>query len=214
MKAIIKLNNVTKARLENELVIAGQKKTDILAGFEVWVGVPGFDAYEISSWGNVRSLDRKVTCGTKKEYKKLIKGMILEQPLLSSYPRVNLTKYDVDGRPTAKVTHYVHRLMIQAFLGVVSNHYTVIDHSDSDKLNNHISNISPVTARFNSVKEKVLNPSLNGSSSFIGVSWSKKSNKWISRITIKGVQQYLGSFKNEAKAAAVYNLAVMNQGAY
>jgi len=42
------------------------------------------------------------------------------------------------------------------------------------------------------------------SSTFVGVSFNRKNQKWLSQITVKGKQVYLGSFHSEQEAAARY----------
>jgi|CXWL01.1.fsa_nt_gi hypothetical protein len=44
-------------------------------------------------------------------------------------------------------------------------------------------------------------------SKYRGVWLNKNSNKWMSRITSRGVSKYLGTFKNEKDAANAYNKA-------
>lgn len=49
----------------------------------------------------------------------------------------------------------------------------------------------------------------NSSSKYKGVSWYKKSNKWVARIKVDGKDKHLGYFASEEEAALAYNKAVM-----
>jgi hypothetical protein len=92
-----------------------------------------------------------------------------------------------------KKTHYVHRLMAQAFLENYSEDLQV-DHIDGCTINNNISNLRMVTNQqnhFNRTKAK-------------GYCWNKPSGKWIAQIALNGKVKYLGLFETEAEAREAY----------
>ena len=73
---------------------------------EVWLAIPGFDGYEASSLGRIRSVDRRLSDG------RLAGGVILTATEDDNgYPRVTLS---LDGRPR---TVQVHQLVLLAFRG-------------------------------------------------------------------------------------------------
>ena len=49
----------------------------------------------------------------------------------------------------------------------------------------------------------------DGSSLYKGVSFDKRSGKWVVRIKVAGVYKYLGLFEVEREAAKVYNTAAL-----
>lgn len=104
---------------------------------ETWKDVVGYEGiYKVSNLGNVKSL-----YFTKEKILKNLLGT-------SGYYNVNLYK-NKKGIPVL-----VHRIVFEAFYNMKSNRKLVIDHIDSNKLNNNISNLQLVTNRFNSSKEK------------------------------------------------------------
>lgn len=103
--------------------------------YEVWVDITGYEGkYQISNKGKVRSLD----------YHR--QGIVKELALKNSrgYLIVGLTK-------NAKKTFYsVHRLVANAF---IPNPLKLpqVNHIDTNKMNNSISNLEWVTAQDNTV---------------------------------------------------------------
>ena len=48
-------------------------------------------------------------------------------------------------------------------------------------------------------------------SRYVGVSWNKRDQKWQAGIKVRGVNQHLGSFDDEAEGARAYDAAVVAQ---
>lgn len=90
----------------------------------------------------------------------------------------------------------MHRLI----LGIV-NSSLECDHIDHDTLNNQRSNLRICTHQQNLTNRKALN---NTSSKYLGV-YKTKYGKYVSHLTIKGKQMYLGMFKTEIRAAIEYD---------
>lgn len=112
---------------------------------ETWLPVVGFEGlYEVSDLGQIRSLK----CGKRR----------LMRPGTTSwgYLRVNLTLAD----HKTCVNKKVHTLVAQAFIPNPENKATV-NHKDSNKLNNAVSNlewntqIENITHYFNHKKSKL-----------------------------------------------------------
>lgn len=101
---------------------------------ETWRPIKGKEGqYEVSALGNVRSLDRTVNNPVNGRYR--VPGKTLKLcHAKNGYTVVNL------GRKT----HYVHRLVCEAFIGAIPNGMTV-NHKDGNKANNRASNLEVVT---------------------------------------------------------------------
>lgn len=80
-----------------------------------------------------------------------------------------------------------------------------VDHINGDALDNRRCNLRLCTMSQNCMnKKKTTKPT---SSKYKGVSWNKKSKKWVVFIQGKGNRKYIGSFTDENAAAAAYNHA-------
>lgn len=149
---------------------------------EIWKDVPGFDKYQVSNLGRVKSF-------------KLKQVRILKQRMSSSgYMNVILCK---DG----KIKGFnVHSLVAIAFLNhIPCRQKLVIDHINDNKLDNNVENLQIVTTRYNVFKTQGKN-----SSKFKGVSWSKQTKKWRADIFINKKNTFLGYFQKEYDAYLAY----------
>lgn len=99
---------------------------------EIWKDVPAFKGqYQVSSLGNVRSLDRVVANRANKSGLQKSKGKVLKIcSAVNGYSVVNL------GRKT----HFVHRLVCEAFYGDISDGYSV-NHINGIKADNRAENL-------------------------------------------------------------------------
>lgn len=104
---------------------------------EVWAPID--EVYEVSTYGNVRSKDRKVIKRDGKTYS--LKGRMLIQMNSGGYRQVSL------GRGKNQSVN-IHRLVATAFLPNPENKKTV-NHIDGNKSNNHISNLEWATYKEN-----------------------------------------------------------------
>jgi hypothetical protein len=94
----------------------------------------------------------------------------------------------------------IHQLIAAAFLDYkFQGHKLVVDHIDSNKLNNHIDNLRIVTARENVSKEKAIKSGLP-----TGVCYYKSTKKYHSRIEINKKTIRLGCFKTIEEASYAY----------
>lgn len=113
---------------------------------EIWRAIHGYEyLYEISSLGNVRSLDRFKNHNTSKQGKIMIKGVNL-RPYLNTkgYLKVELSS----GKRESRKTFSVHRLVALAFIPNPNN-YPQVNHKDGDKTNNSVSNLEWCTNSMN-----------------------------------------------------------------
>ena len=97
---------------------------------------------------------------------------------------------------------FVHQLIASAFLGYQFNgNKLVVDHIDSDKLNNNIDNLRIVTQRVNISKERSLKSGLP-----TGVVFDKSRKKYRSEIIINKRSIYLGRYNTPEEASNAYQL--------
>lgn len=111
---------------------------------EIWKDILGYESlYQVSSYGNTRSLDRTFIRNNNKNSKIKHKGRILKQRINNKgYYCINLTK---DNKLK---TYTVHRLVIKAF--VINQHNKKFtNHKDGNKLNNFVENLEWVTPKEN-----------------------------------------------------------------
>lgn len=115
---------------------------------EVWKDVKGYEGrYQVSNFGRVKSLERKVLTRRKNGYYYNTVPEKVLKPTLSTgktggYPTVKLMK-DNKGK-----TVKVHRLVAEAFIPNPNN-YSDVNHKDEDKTNNHVSNLEWCSRKYN-----------------------------------------------------------------
>jgi hypothetical protein len=162
---------------------------------EIWKDIKGYDGkYQVSNLGRVKSLKRWVNNKSNGGY--FIKERILKQSKgVSNYLIVGLSKN------TKSKSHYVHKLVAEAFLENKNN--SVIDHINNISTDNRLSNLQYISHRENTSKDKM------GSSKYVGVQLSPDAKKWLSYISIKKNKVYLGSFDDEYRASIAYQFALM-----
>lgn len=109
---------------------------------EQWRDIKDYEGlYQVSNYGNVRSLDRIIKYSTKegKGRSMLIKGTILKPLKINSgYLRVNLSKNN-------KVSMYlIHRLVAEAFIEK-DNGCEYVNHKNENKTDNRAANLEWVS---------------------------------------------------------------------
>lgn len=98
---------------------------------------------------------------------------------------------------------YMHRVVLSRKIGYYDFEET--DHKNHNRLDNRRDNLRPATCSQNRRNKK----SQRGSSTFKGVSWHKRNNKWQSYIMCNRIRKHLGSFTDEIEAAKAYNKAAI-----
>ena len=117
------------------------KELKYICDFEEWKDVPNFEGYQVSSFGNVKSLDRfrKGKFGMR-----LIKGQLLKQVLnKKGYPEVRLRKNGIH-------TRLVHKIVASTFM-TKPEHCTQINHINGIKTDNRLVNLEWVTQSENQI---------------------------------------------------------------
>mgnify|MGYP003114915916 CR=1 FL=1 len=154
-------------------------------GIEVWKDIPEFENYQVSNLGNVRSLNFNHT-GKRK---------VLKKNIYQNRYTVGLYKQDVNNLKSP-----IAVLVARAFLNhKPCGNNLVVDHIDNISTNDKLYNLQIITHRKNLTKDKK-----KGTSRYAGVYWDKKSNIWISQISVSGKKKYLGRFKSEQEASEAY----------
>lgn len=108
---------------------------------EIWKDIKDYEGkYQVSSFGRVRSLTRKVIC---KGGQRTTKGKILKPTISRNlYLTVDLRQHQNHK------TQLVHRLVAQAFIPNPKN-YTIINHKDNNSQNNIVTNLEWCTQSYN-----------------------------------------------------------------
>ena len=168
---------------------------DGISKTEEWKDIPDYcGRYRASNLGRLKSLIKHN--GTNER--------IIKQCLSGKYYQVNL------HLNRKMKTIEVHQLIAITFLNhIPCGMKLVVDHINTDKFNNCVSNLQIVPNRVNTNKKH-----LKSSSKFTGVSWVKDSNKWQSYININDKRIYLGRFISEDKASNAYEIALKNISNY
>lgn len=164
---------------------------------EVWLPVKDYEGlYEISSWGNVRSLDRKIGART-------IKGTMMKPTLRvgknAGYRTVKLSK---DGK---KQKLRIGRLVASHFIENPENKPDV-NHIDHDRRNDYYKNLEWVTPR-----ENALHGYRNNKENYTGID-KQKSGKFRARIFYKGKSKPLGTYDTPEEAHRAYLNALKEIG--
>lgn len=97
-------------------------------------------------------------------------------------------------------TFMVHQIIASVFLNhKISGRNIVVDHIDSNKLNNNVNNLQIITIRENCSKEKTLISGLPA-----GVHFHKPLKKYAARIYYNGKKYHLGYYLNISEASLAY----------
>lgn len=113
------------------------KEQFIVTCDEVWLPVVGFEKeYEVSNFGNVRSLDRDIEYLQKNQYGEVLAIKHLKGKKLT--PR-----YNIDGRRRVQLKnkdYYIYRLVVEAFIRPLQGKEEV-NHIDGNKENDCLYNL-------------------------------------------------------------------------
>lgn len=108
---------------------------------EEWRDIKGYEGYQVSNLGNVRSLDRWITY--KNGGKRFWKGKTLKPNLIQGYLYVFL--YKKEAKP--KIFR-IHRLVAEAFIPNPDN-LPQVNHINERKTDNRVENLEYCNARYN-----------------------------------------------------------------
>ena len=161
---------------------------------EEWRDVPEYEGlYQVSSFGNVKSLSREILKNGKYPF-------ISKEKLLK--PKIGTTGYYNVGlsKNNKRKMFQVHQLVAICFLNHKPNGYEiVINHIDNNPLNNHLSNLELVSPRYNTSCHK------------IDAGITKIPNgKYKAQILINNKKISLGTFSDKKEALEMYQRASNN----
>ncbi len=121
--------------------MADPSKTELPTHEEVWKDIKGYEGmYQISNFGNVKSLERMVQNG-KRMYRR-------KERLLALSTKWNRRKEVSLSLDKVKSYFLVHRLVAFAFLGDPPPRYEV-NHKDGNPQNNVVDNLEWVSRSYN-----------------------------------------------------------------
>lgn len=100
-----------------------------------------------------------------------------------------------------QVKYYVHQLVFLLHHGFIPK---MIDHIDGDCNNNKIENLRESNKSKNACNSKIRKDNTSGCR---GVTWQKKSNKWLVQVIDNKKTKYLGLYKDFELACLVSNEA-------
>lgn len=106
---------------------------------EIWKDIKGFDGYQISSEGRVRSFNK--TTSNKRYSERHWKNRIIKQKVSKLDGRARVILW-ADNK---EFTRLVHRLQAVAFLGEPKSDDMTVNHKDGNPLNNTIENLEWVS---------------------------------------------------------------------
>lgn len=155
---------------------------------EVYKKIKGFESYEISNYGNVKSLPKQLKNRYGYYYSK-------EKILTSNIGYQGYRFQKINDKMFS-----IHRLVAEYFLDKIEGK-NIVNHKDSNILNNNVENLEWVTNRENIHHYE---NTQNRSSKYTGVSWDKNRSKWSSKIKVNGKTINLGRFENELDAYKKY----------
>lgn len=117
------------------------------------------------------------------------------KPHTYGYQQVNIKAKGLESRCVQ-----LHQLVAAAFLGYkFEGLKSVVDHIDSNPLNNNVDNLRVVTQRVNASKERTLKRGLP-----VGVYYWKITNRYYSKIYINNKSIFLGYYDTPEEASQAY----------
>jgi hypothetical protein len=157
---------------------------------EQWKDIEGYEGvYQISNFGNVKSLSRHI----KNKHNTLSLTKEKTMKLCSDKDGYRLVRLMKNGK--AK-TCRVHFLVATVFLSKKTNESLVIDHINNIKFDNRVCNLQYVSLRENLTKDR------KNKNNFLGI--YKNGTKFSAKIVIDGTRKYLGTFNTPEEANNEY----------
>lgn len=159
---------------------------------EIWKQIPGFERYEASSEGRIRSVDCIVTRTNGRNI--TLYGRVMA--MRGNRQGYKMVAFSIDRKRYFK---FVHRLVYMAFNGPIPDGL-VIDHIDNDKTNNRIENLQAISNEENLSKD----------------SWRRRKHKlptgvgknregaYTAHLYANNVDYYLGTYSTAKEAERAY----------
>lgn len=166
------------------------RNIQVLPKIEVWKDLVGYEGiYQVSNFGNVKSLDNDKT---KKE--KILKPSLKTDGYFQVCLQVN----------NIRKTYTIHSLVAVCFLNHIPDgtNNIVVDHINSVRTDNNLSNLRLVSNRFN-LSRRVRK------SNHVGVNYCNFHKRYTAKIFNKGKSKTLGYYKTEQEAIDSYKHALV-----
>ena len=157
----------------------------------VFYPIPGFDNYEVTLDGIIRSIDREVICknGFKKRSTRIKKGKIL-----NVYKTPNGRPFVVLYKGKKRFNRLVHTIVYETFHGPIKG---IIKHHDGNLENNTLSNLY-VTSQSSSLRKA-------NRGRLRGIERYKKTDKWMVRFAVNGERMFFGIYETKLEAYKAYH---------
>jgi hypothetical protein len=152
---------------------------------EEWKEIIDYPGYFISNFGNVMNIHGRI-----------LKGYSASK----NYRMIDLKLNGTRNR------FYIHRLVATHFIDNPENK-KIVDHINHDVTNNTISNLRWATM---TEQNRNIRKHKNKTSTYKGVSYDKRRQKWESYIHFNRKKMSLGFFDDEHCAAQAYNNYITN----
>lgn len=119
---------------------------------EEWKDIVGYEGYyQVSSYGNVKSLDRNIMRKDGRMYHCYSHILIPFQGYTCNYLLVQLSKNNITHK------YMIHRLVAYAFLGLSIDSLLEVNHKDGNRHNNRVENLEIVTHQENINHSVIMN---------------------------------------------------------
>ena len=148
----------------------------------------------------------------KQEVTNLLTGNKLSAYLRGSNKKMERKYYSVTyWKNDKRINLFLHRLFFYWHHGYLP---ALVDHKDTNSQNNKIENLRELTNSENGRNTNKRKSRIGklATSSYKGVSWDKRTKKWISSIFFNKKNIFLGRFGNEDDAGQAYNDAIRKYG--
>ena len=164
---------------------------------EIWKVIPNFEGYEVSNYGNVRSIDRYIlqrrgSAYSDDYYLRFMKGRPLKPHIIWSndkYPHSSIT-LGKDNR------FLIHRLVLFAFVGPCPDGMECC-HNDGNGLNNRLDNL-----RWDTPSNNQLDRKKHGTQTITSIKGSKNHFAKLTEeevLHIRSIPNYRGKNKDMCK---------------
>lgn len=165
---------------------------------EVWKDIPDFEGYyQVSNYGNVKSLDRVITNSSGR--KSIYKGK-KRKPSPCEYRMIVLSK--LGKIKCLKISRLVAKLFVPN-----PNNHEVVNHIDGQKYNDHFANLEWCTYSHNTLH--AFDNNLNKRKNNVpGVFFDPNRGKWASYLYRNSKNIFVGRFESELEAVTEREVAL------
>lgn len=166
---------------------------------EIWKSIEGCKGYyEVSSFGRVKSLPRRVPCGSGRETR-----LVPEKILANSRRGYTFVQLRIDGM---EYRESVHRLVTEAFIPNPKG-LPFVNHKDGDKTNNRADNLEWCTPKEN------INHALGmGLMRFVGSPGEKNGKSRLTQSQVNEIKAMCLDGKSQRSASRKFGVSSQHVG--